>query len=108
MAYIGRTSDDEPTDLELANFIESWLEQKKADMGFEFIAEAIGNNTTLWEKAMLDTHGHAFNFGYVVQEAIDAYYRPLALLASQEHDFERDRREKAIESQKYNRGCEDD
>lgn len=86
-----------PSQEELENFIYSWMEEKRDKMGFEFISEALTNNTDIWEIEIFKSYGKSFDFGYTMKGAIDAYYRPLALKAALEHDFERDRRENASE-----------
>src|SRR5689334_11697512 len=89
----------EPTDDERENFIEGWLEKKRKKLGIEYISEALierANDDGLIE--MFKAWGNRAEFAAATVKAVDAYWRPMAEAAADEHDFEADAREAASES----------
>jgi hypothetical protein len=88
-----RLARQAPTDTERESFIDDFLEKKAKKLGTEFLREALAESDDADLSPLFIAYqtGGALEIGLAMREIVAAYWRPAAITAADEHNFDEDR-----------------
>lgn len=80
---------EEPTDDQLEDFISNLLDEKRDELGIEFLREAMSeaSDADLVDLFKAFKAGNSAEIGIALKDWVAKYWRPTALRAAEDYDF---------------------